>query len=142
MSFDDVQKRLIEAVQCTWRMPDRERGWQHIKASWPDYQHHTGFGDLDAFGPPNQAAMPVTEGPTRREMEAMEEAFAWLGVVTDEDRRLIGLAVRALAKGAERVPWMKLRKAMGVKRGADGLRMRYSRAMLKVCERANRRFPR
>ncbi|WP_246623927.1 hypothetical protein [Sphingomonas colocasiae] len=142
MSLEDVQGRLIEAVQCTWRMPDREREWHAVKASWPDYRHHTGFGDHDAFGPPNAAAMPVQPKLTRKEMAEMEEAFAWLMAASEDDRRLIALAIRALAKGHERVPWMKLRRAMGVKRGADGLRMRYSRAMLKVCERANRRFGR
>lgn len=134
-SFEDVQERLVEAMLCAWRLPDREAGWQRVKAMWPDVWRHEHFGDH----PGNDVAqVPLRPAAlTRADIAEMEEAFDWLSVVKAADRKLVGLAITALARGEKQVPWLRLLKAMGLKRGAHGLRKRYSRAMVKVCVRAN-----
>lgn len=135
LSFGDVEEALIEAVRCSWRMPDREAAWQGpAKVLWPDFRRHSWFGDWPDIDPDAQPRHPPL---SRRQIGDMERAFAWLQAVGDEDRRLIGLALRAKARGVARVPWRRLLAPMGVKRGADGLRMRYGRAMALVCARAN-----
>lgn len=138
LSFEDVQGRLVEAMLVAWRLPDREAGWHRIKAMWPDIRRHTWFGD---YGDTDPDARPAPSPLTRMELADMDTAFAWLDVVKADDRKLIGLALRALARGESRVPWRRLLKPMGLSIGAHGLRKRYSRAMMKVVERANGGFP-
>ncbi|MES1985490.1 MAG: DUF6362 family protein [Pseudomonadota bacterium] len=133
-SFEDVQERLVEAMLCAWRLPDREAGWQRVKAMWPDVWRHTHFGD---YGESASEAVLRPAASTRAEIAEMEEAFDWLSVVKAADRKLVGLAITALARGEKRVPWRRLLKPMGLQRGADGLRMRYGRALQQVCGRAN-----
>lgn len=133
-SFDDVQERLVEAMLCAWRLPDREAGWQRVKAQWPDVWRHTHFGD---YGESASDAVLRPAALTRRDIAEMEEAFDWLAVLKPADRKLVGLAVTALARGEKQVPWLRLLKPMGLQRGAHGLRKRYSRAMAKVCGRIN-----
>lgn len=136
-SFADVEMRLVEAMLVMRRMSDREAGWLKVKACWPDIVRDRNAGDYDArgvdMGPPPLRPLPAS----RRDIAEMEEAFGWVMVVKPEDRKLIGLAITALARGEKQVPWMHLRKPMGVKLGADGLRMRYGRAMHKVTKAAN-----
>jgi hypothetical protein len=141
LSFGDVEERLVEAMLVCWRNPDRERGWMRIRSAWPDVAAEP--GDYDARG--GDLAMPDAEirpaSLTRREVAEMEEAFGWVEVLKPIDRKLIGLVITALARGAKQVPWMQLRGPMGVTRGAEGLRKRYERAMGEVCRRVNGGFP-
>lgn len=132
LSFEDVQGRLVEAMCCAWRMPDRERGWTKLKSLWPTVRRHSWFGDY-----PDVDATPRPLPLSRKEIADMEQAFAWVQAVEGDDRRLIGLAISKLAAGHARVPWRELLAPMGVNFGADGLRKRYSRAMVKVVGRAN-----
>lgn len=138
-SFADVEERLVEAMLVMKRLSDREAGWLRVKASWPDIIRERELGDYDARGYlGNSSDIPLKPLPaTRKDIAMMEEAFAWVLAAKPDDRRLIALAISALARGEKRVPWMKLRKPMGVTRGADGLRMRYERAMRKVVIAAN-----
>ena len=140
-SFADVEERLVEAMLVMKRLSDREAGWLRVKASWPDIIRERELGDYDARGYlGNSSDIPLKPLPaTRKDIAMMEEAFAWVLAAKPDDRRLIALAIGALARGEKRVPWMKLRKPMGVTRGADGLRMRYERAMRKVVIAANAR---
>lgn len=136
-SFADVEERLVEAMRVMQRLADREAGWLRVKACWPDIVREDARGDYDArgvdMGPPPLRPLPAS----RRDVADMEEAFGWVMVVKPEDRKLIGLAVTALARGQKQVPWMQLRKPMGVKLGAHGLRKRYGRAMHDVVKQAN-----
>jgi hypothetical protein len=134
MSFDDVQEALVEAVRCTWRLPDRERGWHQVRSLWPAIRRHTWFGD---YGESASDAPPAPLPLSRREIAQMERALGWVEVVQGDDRRLIGLALRELARGEARVPWRRLLRPMGLTMGSDGLRMRYARAMRLVVCRAN-----
>lgn len=98
-------------------------------------------GDYDARGGDGTSA-DVTLRPasqTRAEIAEMEEAFGWLDRVPPEDRKLIGLAIRELARGRREVSWLDLRSKMGVTHGADGLRKRYARAIHMICRCETRR---
>jgi hypothetical protein len=126
-TFDAVEERLVEAMRLWWRAPDRERGWLHIKAMWPDFRRHNWWGDYaDTEAEPRRARL------TRQQIAEMEEAAEWMRFVPERDRRLVGLAILALASGKARVPWLALRRPMGVKLGADGLRRRYERAVSRI----------
>ena len=135
-TFDAVQERLVETVHLWRRMP----GGGH----WPfanDGPWHLVKGEL--YGPDVDKDAPIRPLPLRRaEVAAMEEASAWLEWVCERDRRLVVLAITALAKGAAQVPWMALRRPMGLKLGAHGLRKRYSRAIQTICARLNGGFAR
>lgn len=141
-SFADVEERLVEAVRVMARMGDREAGWLRVKASWPDIVREREAGDYDAHGYLGKSSDIVIRPlpATRRDVADMEEAFGWVVAAREEDRKLIALAIGALARGEKRVPWMRLKRPMGVALGADGLRKRYERAMHLVVRRANARI--
>ncbi|MDT9096811.1 hypothetical protein RSW32_26145, partial [Escherichia coli] len=66
-------------------------------------------------------------------------AFDWLAVLHADDRKLVGLAVAQLAAGKREISWVKLLRRMGLQRGADGLRMRYGRALAAIVAAQPRR---
>ncbi len=135
LTFTEVEDRLVEAMLTCWRYPDRERGWQRIRSAWPEITRDVVAGDYDARGGDGSssdvALRPASQ--TRAEVAEMEEAFGWLDAIEPEDRRLVGLAIIQLARGKREVPWVDLLRRMGVERGADGLRMRYGRAINAIC---------
>lgn len=135
MSFDDVQDRLVEAMLTCWRYPDRERGWQTLRCAWPEISPELEAGDYDACADVEVALRPASQ--TREEIAEMEEAFGWLDAVAPDDRKLIGLAICELARGKREVSWSRLKSAMGIERGSDGLRMRYGRAITSICNARN-----
>lgn len=139
LSFDDVQDRLVEAMLTCWRYPDRERGWQTLRCAWPEISRDVWAGDYDARGGDGTSAdvalRPASQ--TREDIAEMEEAFGWLDAVAPDDRKLIGLAIRELASGKRSVSWSKLKAAMGIARGSDGLRMRYGQAIASICNARN-----
>lgn len=137
-SFEDVEERLVQAVLVMRRLSDREAGWLRVKACWPDIVRERNLGDYDARGGEMEAPTLRPLPATRRDIAEMEEAFAWVLAAKEQDRRLIALAIGALAQGEKRIPWMRLRKPMGIKLGAHGLRKRYERAMHLVTKAANR----
>ena len=138
-SFADVEERLVEAMLVMRRLSDREAGWLRVKASWPDIVREHEAGDYDARGHlGNSSDIPLKPLPaTRRDIAEMEEAFAWVLAAKERDRRLIALAIGALARGEKRVPWGRLLRPMGLKLGQHGLRKRYERAMHLVVKAAN-----
>ncbi len=142
LAFDEVEQRLIDAVRTAVGLPDREAAWLRVRSGWPEIVREAAAGDYDARGGDLASSdVPLrTIAATRADVAAMEEAFGWLSVIADEDRRLVAMAIGCLARGAQQVPWMKLRRPLGVAHGADGLRMRYERAMGKVCRYANQGF--
>jgi hypothetical protein len=140
-TFAAVQERLVEAMITCWRQPDGERAWQRVVASdgpWRlvmaeagDYDGGRGAGAARAEAAIRPASL------TRRELAEMEEAFAWCDALRPEERRIVGLAIAALAGGRREVPWRALLRPMGLERGADGLRMRYGRAIARIAARLN-----
>jgi hypothetical protein len=135
LSFYDVEDRLVEAMLTCWRYPDRERGWQRIRSAWPEISREVDAGDYDARGGDGSssdvALRPASQ--TRVEVAEMEEAFGWLDAIAPDDRKLVGLAIVQLARGKREVSWTDMMARMGVTRGADGLRMRYGRAINAIC---------
>lgn len=142
-TFNYVEDRLVEAMLICWRYPDRERGWQRARSAWPEISRDVWDGDYDARGgdgtSSDVALRPAAQ--TRAEIAEMEEAFGWLNAVPPVDRKLIGFAIRELARGRREVRWSQLLPAMGLTRGADGLRMRYGRAIATVCGAVTRANP-
>ena len=139
-TFTDVEDRLVEALLICWRQPDRERGWQATRASdGPWHLVMAEPGDYDARGGDGTSS-DVAIRPaslTRREIGEMEEAFGWVGMLPADDRKVVALAIAELARGKREVRWSQLLKPMGLMRGADGLRMRYGRAINAICKAKN-----
>lgn len=137
-SFDDVEERLVEAMELWRRSPDRERGWLHVKAYWPDIRRSGEFR-VDASGEvdfpeqePETRPLPLT----RAEVASMMEASDWMRHVPERDRRLVALVLVYKVQGKQ-PQWLKLKRRLGVAFGADGLRKRYSRAVSDVCKALN-----
>lgn len=129
-TFADVEGRLVEAMQFQWRTESGTWGfasdgpWHLIVRDWWDWAAHE--------------ERPVPRIPLSREqMARMDEASAWLAHAPERDRKLVVLAVTALAAGRKVVPWRALLKPMAMARGADGLRMRYGRAINAICVKLN-----
>ena len=143
LSFYDVQDRLVEAMLTCWRYPDRERGWQTLRSAWPEISRDVWAGDYDARGGDGTSADVVLRpaSQTRAEVAEMEEAFGWLDAVAPVDRKLIGFAIRDLARGKREVSWLGLLPRMGLDRGAEGLRKRYARAIHSIAARQSRGNP-
>ncbi|HEU0045093.1 hypothetical protein [Sphingomonas sp.] len=135
----EVEERLVEAMLTCWRHADRERGWQRLRSAWPEITRDVLAGDYDDRGGDMASAVLRPASLTRREVGEMEEAFGWVEVLAPIDRKLVGLAVSELARGQRQVRWALVMRQMGLSRGRDGLRMRYGRAMARVCQRANAR---
>ena len=130
-SFDMVQERLVEAVHLWRRSPGGGRSPFATDGPWELVKR-------ELFGPAVDKDAPLPRLPLRRsEVAIRDQTSDWLGWVQERDRRLVVLAVTKLAQGHGQVPWMDLRKPMGVALGADGLRMRYSRAIQAICHRLN-----
>lgn len=142
LTFADVEERLVEAMRVMMRLSDREAGWLRVKACWPDIVREREAGDFDAYGYLGKSSDIVIKpmAATRRDIAQMEEAFGWVLAAKEGDRRLIALAIGALARGEKRVPWTKLMRPMGLKLGQHGLRKRYERAMHLVTKAANARI--
>lgn len=135
MSFDDVREALVEAVELYRRYAARGRfpfasdGPWHL-ISRRDRDEYTG-GDKS---PARMPRLPLSKA----EVALMSERLEWLTLVPDDtDRRVIVMAIEKLADGGSRVPWAELVKPMGLEIGADGLRMRYVRALGALTRRVN-----
>jgi hypothetical protein len=130
-TFDMVEERLVETVHLWWRSPGGGRSPYATDGPWELVKR-------DLWGPDVDKDAPLRPLPLRRrEVAARDEVSAWLLLVPERDRKLVVLAVTMLAKGHSQVQWMELRKPLGVSFGADGLRMRYSRALQTICKRLN-----
>ncbi len=130
-TFDMVEERLVEAVHLWRRSPGGGRSPFATDGPW-----HLVKSDL--WGPDVDKDAPLRPLPLRRrEVATRDEASAWLLLVPERDRRLVVLAVTALASGFSQVPWMRLRRAMGVTFGAGGLRWRYNKSIEGICKALN-----
>ena len=132
LTYIELEDRLVEALRICWRDTDRARGWQHVKSAWPEIMREAALGD---YVEPAVAIRPAAL--TRQDVTEMEEAFGWLDAVAPADRKLIGLAINQLARGKREISWIAILPAMGLPRGAEGLRMRYGRAMTAICNAVN-----
>lgn len=129
-TFKLVEERLVEAMLF----------WRHVQGGrWPfagDGPWHlialdkSWDWDMDRWSDALPPKLPLSSEQMRRR----DEATAWLRHAPERDRRLVVLAITALAAGRKVVPWRGLLRPMGMKRGADGLRMRYGRAVTCICK--------
>ncbi|SMF70602.1 hypothetical protein SAMN06295910_1905 [Allosphingosinicella indica] len=130
---------MVEAMRLWRRAPDRERGWHHVKAMWPEIMRHGFFGDGD--GEVNHADPDARPRPlplTRDQVAEMEAVGEWLGRHVDErDRRLVTLALAELAAGRRRIRWSALKPKLGDGISTRGLGMRYRRAISGVAKVLN-----
>jgi hypothetical protein len=124
-SFEDVEERLVEAALLWHRSPGGGK--------WPfagDAPWH--LADRELYGPDVDKDAPIRPLPLiRAEVARRDEASAWLVYVPERDRRLVCLAVVDKAKHG-RTSWTRLKKALGVRFGVDGLRRRYERAITAI----------
>lgn len=144
LTFDVVQERLVEAMITCWKDGDRERAWQRVRSTWPEVMRETSAGDYDARGGDGSSS-DVAMRPaalTRLDVAEMEEAFGWTSVLSGEDRRLVAIVIAQLARGRREVSWPRVLRSLGEKRGTDGLRMRYGRAITAMCVAGSRGNPR
>lgn len=134
LTFTGLEDRLVEALCICWRDADRARGWQHVKSAWPEIMREAHLGD---YVEPSSDAAIRPAALTRQDVAEMEEAFDWLNAADPTDRKLIGLAINQLARGKREISWIAMLPVMGLPRGAEGLRMRYGRAMTAICNAVN-----
>ena len=138
-SWQDVEARLVEAARVLRDHRGEPSAWAG-DAPWhlsrdggtvADYWvERLGLLALGEAAPPPRMRPPVDRDAIAR----AEEAGAWLRfVAADGDRRLVCLAVGHLSRGGSQVPWRRLLGPMGLERGAEGLRKRYSRALTAIC---------
>lgn len=141
-TFESVQERLVNGLLLWRRAPDRERGWQAVRSLWPDTKESEHWsialgGELSSL--PQDKPEPRRSALTRDEVTEMELVGEWLQLVPEQDRKLVVYALAALASGRARIPWLRLRRPLGVKLGADGLRKRYGAAITGICAALNSR---
>jgi hypothetical protein len=130
-SFEDVEGRLVEALQLWRQAPDRERGWQHVKALWPDILRHGWRVDVDGeFDERAAIVEPRRPALTRGQVADMVEASDWIVHVDERDRKLVVSVLTLKARGVGNIQWTRIWERFGRGRpGPDGLRKRYSRAI-------------
>jgi hypothetical protein len=150
-TYEAVEERMIEAVRLWWRSPGDGRWPFAGDAPWHLMTRRTRMEASGLKGMDVQRMLQTIDQEETKRMEGAErrmpltredvarrdEATEWLGFVADRDRRLVTLALLQLAAGHKRVPWMKLKRVLGVEYGADGLRMRYSRAISSIAKQLN-----
>lgn len=151
VTFKEVELALVEAARLWWRTPGTlgpsGRGGMPASGTGDGIQTGIGFGkdgpwelaDRDLYGPDVDKDAPIRAAPLSRAEVAVREAIsAWLLWAPERDRRLVAVAVRQMAaRGYKSPKFMELRKAMGIDLGADGLRMRYNRAVHGIAQKLN-----
>lgn len=140
LSFDAVEDRLVGAMETWWRMPDRESGWLHVKALWPDIARQPWRVNVDGEHDEREAVvLPRRPAPTRDQIAEMVEASEWIAHAPQRDRRLVAIVLALKARGVRKVLWTKIWERLGRGRpGPDGLRKRYSRAITDIAQALSR----
>ena len=151
-TFDAVQERLVEAMRLWHRSPGGGRWPFASDAPWHlmtraariecagyregrEKQLHLQAEDAEEA---KRWEGSDARGPlSRDDVARRDEATEWLSIIPARDRRLVILALTQLAKGAKQVAWVRLKPLLGVEFGADGLRMRYSRAVSGIAKALN-----
>lgn len=134
VTFAEVEAAMVETIELWRRSPGSGRGspWAS-DAPWD-------LGDQPLYGPDVDKDAPVRAAPlTRAEVAVRDARSAWAELLSDErSRRLVWLAVNQMARTGHKRPSFKdLRRPMGIALGADGLRMRYNRALFAVAQYLN-----
>lgn len=141
-TFETVEERMTEALRIWWRTPGRvgpSKGSpfasdipaELIVAEDGDWGGD-GVDGASSDAPIRSAAM------TRVEVAERDTASDWMSFVPERDRKLVGVALGYLARDEPRVPWMRVKRDVGVDIGAGGLERRYSRAIAGIANKLNR----
>lgn len=143
-TFAAVEERLVEAMAAWRRAPDGDARYAlggRISSVWRHYAPSA--RDLASWDMlvEQRAVEPRPLPLSMAEVAAMEEASEWLRFIGEADRRLVVIVLGIMASGEKRVPWSKIKRSMGIPYGADGLRMRYSRAIGRVAASLNAASP-
>jgi len=131
-TFAIVEQWMIDAVRSWWRH-DRSGGgspfasdgpWNLIVAEWGDWGAHEREEEDEA-----EVRPPLS----RDQIACMQEATEWILLVPEADRRVLCMALRHYAMGKEEPDWKRMLRPLGVKRGAHGLKRRYTQAVTAIC---------
>jgi hypothetical protein len=134
VTFAEVERAMVETIELWRRSPGSGRGspWAS-DAPWD-------LGDQPLYGPDVDKDAPVRAAPlTRAEVAVRDARSAWLELLPDErNRRLVSLAINQMARRGYKSPaFRELLRPMGIEHGADGLRMRYNRAVYAIARHLN-----
>ena len=148
LTFDMVVERLLEAWGFLRRMPDRESSWlrspgvtslyrrepQTIRDVWREWGYEVAVEVAKAAA----AVPPSLPGLRSAEVDRMNEALGWIEWVEPRDRRLVGMVLAQLDRGAARPDWGSLVVDLASDVGPDALRKRFGRAVSRIAFKANR----
>lgn len=144
-SFDRVQERLIEAWGFLHRLPDRERQWMREPGAATIYargqlSRHELWSlyriDSDDYDRDQRPKLP---GLRSVEVDRMWEALGWIEWVTGRDRKLVGIAIGQMARGAARPSWVGAARSLGWGGHPDTLAKRYATAINRIAINLTRR---
>jgi hypothetical protein len=136
-TWQAVEDRLVDALDLWRRSHDGDARFSlsgRISSIWQQCVDDP-LALIERHGVETEAPRPLPL--SRGDMARMTEASEWMRFVPECDRRLVILALGYLLKGYSRVPWLKLKHRLGIKFGADGVRMRYSRALTAIAVALN-----
>lgn len=137
LSFDDVQDRLVEAIDV--RLRSQGSGYWPFASDGPWHLIQRDWEQLVNDALQGRDAPLRRRAPSRAELAAMRVRLEWLMLVAkDDDRRLLVVALTKLARGHAQVPWRALVEDRPRWRAPDALRMRYGRALSALTMRVNR----
>lgn len=129
----DVEAALVEAWLLWRRSPGGGRWPFASDGPWHLMVRDGNLGDWDARGIDGDAPPPRLRGLTVAEVARRDQVSAWLLLAPERDRRLVAAVIEQIGKSGQRADWMALRgrfpNRQGCALGADGLRMRYGRAL-------------
>lgn len=151
-TFDQVEERLVEAMQLWHRSPG-EGSWPFASdAPWHLLTRAVRMTAGDVRGMEVLRMLQADDEEetrhwqgrersqplTRDDVARRDEASEWLGFVADRDRQLLIVVLSAKACGSGRVSWEAIWKANGRgKPGPEGLQMRYRRSVSTICQQLN-----
>lgn len=144
VTFDLVEERLVEAWGFLRRMPDREAGWLMDARASSIYQRGQlsrqellELYQIDA-AEYDRDATPTLPGLRSVEVDRMDQALGWMAWVDARDRKLVGIILGQMDRGASRPAWSSAAKALGWVGHADTLAKRYSRAITRIATKLDR----
>jgi hypothetical protein len=139
-TFDLVREALVEAT-VLWRRSPGEGRWPFASdGPWHLMSRDVQAGDYDARGGFDSSSdVAVRPLPlSREEVDRRDAVSEWMMMVpAAADRRLLAVCLEFHARGYTQLPWAKIMRWMGVRRGKDGLQKRYRAALRAIAEGLN-----
>lgn len=110
MTPDEIEERLLEAIQTLAALPDRERKWLHARgAAWPEPLREAvdvmtqAFDRIRAGKSAYEALPPPRVTPTADAITRMDDTLPWLQWLDHDERRI--LTLRAFDMMWIRIAW-------------------------------------